>query len=97
MKLKITTEITTEIEIEFPYFAKQGIFAYCFIDENHCIQVQQGKFTCAAIQILSVYPESFLLIQKCTQDEFLLHYQNAQAELTLQYHELFSKNHILES
>jgi len=97
MKLKIKSEITTEIDIDFPYFAKNGIHAYCFINENECIGVRQGGYTTARIEHYSPYPEIWLLEPKCTHDEFLLHYQNAQAELTLQYHKLFSKNNILES
>jgi hypothetical protein len=96
MKLQIKSEITTEIDIEFPYFAKNGIHAYCFISQNECVGVRLGEYTTARIEHYSVYPESWLLDTKCTQDEFLAHYQNAQAELTLLYHELFSKNNILE-
>jgi len=97
MKLQIKSEIATEIDIDFPCFAKNGIYAYCFISEEECVGVRNGAYTGAAIERYTVYPESWLLEPKCTQDEFLLHYQNAQAELTILYHELFSKNNILES
>jgi len=97
MKIQIKEIVITEIDIDFPYYAKNGIHAYCFINENECIGVRQGGYTTARIEHYSPYPEIWIIEPKCTHDEFLLHYQNAQAELTLIYHELFSKNHILES
>ena len=96
MKLTIEHKMQTEIDIEFPYFTTTGIHSFCFIDEHKCIQVTLGQYTAPSIDTHSYYPQSWLLEQKCTQKEFQKHYENAQSELTIKYHELFSKNHILE-
>ena len=92
MKLTIKETVEREIDIEFPYFVQDEIHTYCFISEIECIGIRNGEYTKAAIEHYRIYPKSWLLFPPCTQEEFQKHYENAQAEISQQYYELFSKN-----
>lgn len=92
MKLTVETKSTVEVEVNFPHYRKRSGQAWIIINENadtlwvtHYGEHSAIEFGKRDINFACTFGE------QCTEQEFLRMYTEAQSNLTVQYHELFSK------
>ena len=90
--IKITKTVTEQITVNFPLYTTDGLHYYCFND-NACIAIKNSKIVGFAIEqfIEGNYPYSWLSLTQITEQEFKTVWQQAQSEITLEYHRIFSK------
>ena len=82
MKIKIKREITEEVEVTFPLFTKSLPHFYIFKSENECVSITAYS---DAVKVekhaKNCFPESWMLHEECSADEFYDAFKKAMSEL----------------
>ena len=97
--IEITKTVTEQITVNFPLYTTDGLHYYCFYDGG-CIAVKNNKYVGFSIEQFfeRIYPDSWLLLTQITEQEFKTVWQQAQSEITLEYHRIFSRqNYFIET
>ena len=90
MEITIRRDVKVEekVNINFPYFTKTEIHNFFFINEKECIKVTDF-FDGFSIEYLTKYPESWLVAEPSTKDEFISAYKDVNRKQINLFNKIF--------